>query len=167
MLADLSVNTTPAPEFAASAMAVDLSSPDIQLLITKQAEERAAIILAERQHDAEIIQLATRLTGGTPEQPQGLPVAHDRVEAFLRSLPAELYPEAAEILTAAATRSPISFAELGHSRVTQGTAILPDNIKPLLKAWIEQGLSKEDFFKANAIELGAMEDYNLTEFIKE
>jgi len=167
MPAELAVSTTPAPEFVTPVVAVDLSSPDIQLAINQRAEERAAVILAERQHAENITTLAARLIGGTPEQPQGLPIAHDALVSFLGKLPADLYPEAADILTAAATRSPLSFAELGHSRVQQGTAQLPDNIKPLLKAWIEQGLSKEDFFKANAVELGAMEDYNLTEFIKE
>ena len=107
-------------------IAVDLSSPDIQSLITSQANARAETILAERAHAAEIVTLATRLIGGTPEQPQGLPVAHEQIVSFLQAIPADLYPEASSILSAAATRDPIQFAEIGHSRVVQGTKPLPE-----------------------------------------
>jgi hypothetical protein len=140
---------------------VDLSSPDIVQMINAQAEARAAVILAEREHSAAVVQLADQLCGA------GLPIDHDKALAFLQALPVELYPEAEAILTAAATRDPINFAEAGHARVVQGTQPLPDSIKPILTSWLEKGLSLESFFETNSVELGAMSDYNLTEFIKE
>jgi hypothetical protein len=146
---------------------LDLSSPDIQQLITQQAETRVTALMAEREHAASVVQLATRLTGGTPEKPTGLPVGYDRLAAFLEKIPAELYPEAEAILTAAAERAPIEFSEAGHSRVVQGTKPLPDAIKPVLESWLSKKLSLADFFEANSDQLGAMSDYNLTEFIKE
>ncbi len=152
-------------EYSSPATVVDLSSPDMQLIINQRAAERASSILAERQHAAEIVNLATRLIGGTPEQPTGLPVAHDRLTAFLQALPADLYPEAEAILSAAATRDPIQYNEIGHSRAVQGTQPLPDAMKPALKAWLAAGSSLDEFFEANSVELGAMADYNLTEYV--
>lgn len=146
---------------------VDLSSPDVMKLINERAETRAAALLAEREQKAHIAQLATRLTGGTTEKPIGLTVGHDRIVSFLSALPAELLPEAEAILTDAAEHAPIHFEEVGHSRVLQGTTQLPENIKPALSAWLGRGLSLEGFFETNAVELGTMTDYNLTEFIKE
>ena len=43
---------------------VDLSTPEAQSMIMAAAEQRAAVILAERQHEQDIVSLATRLTGG-------------------------------------------------------------------------------------------------------
>ena len=146
---------------------VDLSSPDVMKLINERAETRAAALLAEREQKAHIAQLATRLTGGTTEKPIGLTVGHDRIVSFLSSLPAELLPEAEAILVNAAEQAPIHFEEVGHSRVLQGTTQLPETIKPVLSAWLGRGLSLEGFFETNAVELGTMTDYNLTEFIKE
>ena len=144
---------------------VDLSSPDVMKLINERAETRAAALLAEREQKAHIAQLATRLTGGTPEKPIGLTVGHDRIVSFLSRLPAELLPEAEAILLNAAEQAPIRFDEVGHSRVLQGTTQLPETIKPVLSAWLGRGLSLEAFFETNAVELGVMTDYNLTEFI--
>ena len=144
---------------------VDLSSPDVLQLINERAETRAAALLAEREQKAHIAQLATRLTGGTTEKPIGLTVGHDRIVSFLSRLPAELLPEAEAILVNAAEQAPIRFDEVGHSRVLQGTTQLPENIKPVLSAWLGRGLSLEKFFETNAVELGTMSDYNLTEFI--
>ena len=145
---------------------VDLSSPDVMKLINERAETRAAAMLAEREQKAHIAQLATRLTGGTTEKPIGLTVGHDRIVSFLSSLPAELLPEAEAILLSAAEHA-VSFEEIGHSRVLQGTTQLPETIKPVLSGWLARGLSLEKFFETNSVELGVMSDYNLTEFIKE
>ena len=143
---------------------VDLSSPDVMKLINERAETRAAALLAEREQKAHIAQLATRLTGGTPEKPIGLTVGHDRIVSFLSALPAELISEAEAILLSAAEHA-VSFEEIGHSRVLQGTTQLPETIKPVLASWLARGLSLEKFFETNSVELGVMSDYNLTEFI--
>lgn len=144
---------------------VDLSSPDVIALINERAEARATALLAEKEQKARIAQLAIRLTGGTAEKPVGLSVGHDRIAAFLSNLPAELLPEAEAILLSAAESAPIPFEEIGHSRVMQGTQQLPESIKPALVGWLARGLSLEDFFTANSVELGAMSDYDLTQFI--
>lgn len=144
---------------------VDLSSPDVINLINERAEARATALLAEKEQKARIAQLAARLTGGTAEKPVGLSVGHDRIASFLSALPAELLPEAEAILLSAAEHAPIEFSEVGHSRTIQGTTQLPENIKPALSGWLAQGLSLEKFFETNSVELGAMSDYDLSQFI--
>ena len=166
------LSVEPVIELAAAPVqpqAVDLASPEVQTLITARAEElasaRAEAILTQREHAAEIASLATRLVGGTAEKPQGLRVAHEKLVAFLEALPAETYPEAAEILCAAAEQ-PISYVEAGHSKVLQGTKPLPENIKPALAVWLKSNSTLEQFFVDNSVELGAMSDYDLSEYLQ-
>lgn len=144
---------------------VDLTSDVVQAMITERAEQRALALIAQREHDGRVTALAARLAGGTPEQPKGLPIAYDRVRSFLAGLSTDQYQDAEAILTAAVEHAPIKFDEAGHSRVLQGTQPLPDAIKPVLADWLARGLSMSEFFEINAVELGSMSDYNLTEFL--
>lgn len=143
----------------------DLTSDVVQAMITERAEQRALALIAQREHEGRVTALSARLAGGTPEQPKGLPIAYDRVRAFLAGLSTDQYQDAEAILTAAVEHAPIKFDEAGHSRVLQGTQPLPDAIKPVLADWLARGLSMNEFFEINAVELGSMSDYNLTEFL--
>jgi hypothetical protein len=111
--------------------------------------------------------LSSRLIGGTSANPRGLPVAHDALSAFLSKLPADLLSEAESILSAVIEKGVIEFSEAGTAAVVVGGSPLPDEMKPLLRKWIDAGLSVEEWFATNAVELGAMSDYNLSEFRKE
>lgn len=146
------------------AAAIDLSSPDIQNMIEKRAEEKFAAKLAEEERKNKVTQLADRLIGGTPEKPVGLPIERDKLVEFLESVPEKLYSVAEEILVSAASVDRIDFSEAGHSRVTGGTQPLPEIFKPALTAWLAAGRTLADFFEVNSVELGAMSDYNLIEF---
>jgi hypothetical protein len=154
--------TVPAPE--APPAVVDLASPEITQLIEARAEERATAILAQREHAAHVAHLATRLIGGSADTPHGLPVDQTELQTFLASLSTAQYAQAESLLTRIAATGLVDFSEHGHSRTVQGGAELPEPIKPLLRKWIEKGHSIPDFFQANAVELGAQSDYNLTEF---
>jgi hypothetical protein len=158
----------PVVELAIAAPVVDLAAPAALALIearaTELASERAALIVAEREHESELVSFAARMVGGDTEHPRGLTVGHDRLTAFLRALPVSLYPEAVAILSDAAEHSPVEYSEAGHSRVLHGVRQLPDVIKPALQSWIKAGLSLESFFETNSVELGNMTDYNLSEY---
>ena len=143
---------------------VDLTSEAAQALIMQRAEERAAAILAEREHAAKVARLASRLTGGTADAPRGLPVEPARLSKFLQALSPELFSEAESILSTAAEKGLISFAEIGHSRIVQGQTPLPESIKPILAEWLSRGLSLEKFFETNSVELGSMSDYDLSDY---
>jgi hypothetical protein len=155
------------PEPVTVDLAAYLQSPEAVNLINQRAEEIAAVTLAKREHESKVAALSARLVGGNTANPKGLPVAHDALSAFLSKLTPELFGEAEAILTSVIDKGVIQFSESGTSAVVSGGAPLPDEIKPLLRKWIDQGLSVDEFFQANAVELGAMSDYNLTEFSKE
>lgn len=146
---------------------VDLSSPEAVALINIRAEAIANERIALAARKTRIADLSTRLAGGTPAAPRGLPVAKDAMTAFLSKLDGDLLAEAETILTAIADKGIIEFTEGGHSQVITGGAELPAEIKPQLRKWVDAGLSVEEFFTANAVELGSQSDYNLSEFMKE
>jgi hypothetical protein len=86
----------------------------------------------------------------------------EKLTAFLASLPEPT--QAMDIIKAVATAERVDFTEKGHGRQMSGTQPLPDNLKPVLLSWLKAGQSKADFFQVNAVELGNMEDYDLSEF---
>jgi hypothetical protein len=143
------------------AQTVDLASPEIQAEIDLRAEAKAAVIVAQRAHEAQVSAFAASLVH------QGVPVGAEELVAFLSKLPAEVYPEAERLLGEIATKGLIQFEEQGHSKVATGSQPLPDWTAAQLSKWLAAGKPLGEFFEVNADVLGAMSDYNLTEYQKE
>ena len=141
---------------------------ELQALI----EQRAGVIATERvaheQRQAHITDLCSRLSGGTEARPLGLPIPADELAGFLTSLTPEAQAKAEGLLSRIVETGLVDFKERGSSRVQQGTAILPTEMAVQLRKWLEhKDNTIAEFFTVNAVELGAMSDYNLSEFIKE
>jgi hypothetical protein len=152
---------------------VELSGPEIELEISKRAEARAvelaqgmavdmaAKIVADEKHKAHVAELSAELVG------KGFPVTAEELQGFLSDLSEEAAQKAESILKAVTEKGLIDFSEAGHGREEHGNQPVPDWAKPILTAWLSSGNSMEEFFTANASELGVMSDYNLQEFVKE
>jgi hypothetical protein len=149
---------------------VDLSSPEISAEINRRVaslvEEQVATRLALAKHLDDIKAFAVRLSAVTGTE--GTPVIDtDKVTAFLAALPVDTTIAGMEIMQAIATAPRVDFSEHGHGKIVKGSQPLPDDVKPYLTSWLSSGQSIEKFFLANSDFLGAMEDYNLSEFRKE
>lgn len=137
---------------------------ELQTLIDKRAGEIAAVELAQAERKAHIAELTAKWTGGTDAKPYGLPIPATELAELLTSLTPEAQGKVEGVLSRIFEAGLIDFQEHGSSRVQEGTAILPAEIAVSLNHWIDAGQTIEAFFKANAADLGAMADYNLTEF---
>jgi hypothetical protein len=145
---------------AMQTVTVNLSDPMVMAAVEKRAGEIAELKLAQAKRTADIAEFVTRLSAGTGGK---APIIDgEKMTAFLAGLPDPT--PAMEIIRAVATTPRIDFTEHGHNRVMTGTQPLPDNLKPILLSWLAAGKSKAEFFTVNAVELGTMEDYNLSEF---
>jgi hypothetical protein len=140
---------------------------ELQALIEQSAAVIATERIATEQRQAHVTELCSRLTGGTEAHPMGLPIPTDELAEFLTSLSPEAQAKAEGLLSRIHEAGLISFSERGSSRTQVGTAVMPPEMAVHLKSWIAAGQTIEEFFKANAVELGAMADYNLAEFAKE
>jgi hypothetical protein len=132
-----------------------------------QAELEFRAQLERTRFEGKMTELAVRLTGGTDAHPYGLRVGADELKAHLMKLDADEAKFWTELLTGVQERGLIEFGEAGHGRVMQGTRELPAEIKRLLESWLKNGGDLTGFFKANAVELGAMSDYNLAQYQEE
>lgn len=133
--------------------------PKVAQLIQERAEAKIELAKAE----AEIVQFSKKMAG---DEGKGLPVPQDKLEKFLLSLSPEQYEEAHEILEHIAKTGLVSLEEKGHSEKIKGNKPLPEHMKVALTRDIKAGMSIDNFFEANAVELGAQSDYDLTEFVE-
>lgn len=143
---------------------VELSA-DQTAQLSALVEERAQtmfkqMVEAERRK-TRILDFTRTVTG------KGLPVQGEDLTAFLSSLTPEQL-ESAEALFSkiVETGGKIDFEEHGHSKTLEGAQPLPPEMAASLRTWIDAGQTVEDFFRVNAVELGAMTDYNLSDFEK-
>lgn len=98
---------------------------------------------------------------------KGLPVEGEALTAFLSTLTPEQLEQAETLFSRCADTGKIDFEELGHNKTLTAAQPLPDWAKAELKKWIAAGYDLDSFFTANAVELGAKADYNLSEFEQE
>jgi len=143
------------------------TSAELSSYLDQEANRRmeAALELAKREN--RIAEFSARIVGGTEDNPKGLPVEQGKIAEFMGKLPADLLDEAEALLSGIVEKGLVDFEEKGHSREMKGTAELPELMAVELQNAIEAGMSVKRFFEANAAELGAMEDYDLSEFVKE
>lgn len=132
--------------------------------INKQRDARVAELLDAQTRSQHIAELADTLVGGSKENPKGLPVEKKALVAFLSELTPEQQKQAETILSAIVEKGFIDFEEKGHSAEIDGEATLPDWAAPLLQDVLDNGGTMEDFFKANADELGEQKSYDLSMF---
>lgn len=147
-----------------------MSEPIVELSADQTAqletlvEERAALrfqnmVEAEKRKNR-ILEFTRAVTG------KGLPVQGEDLTAFLSDLTPDALDKAIALFqTVADAGAVIDFEEKGHSKTLTGAQSLPPEMVAPLKAWLAAGQSLEDFFKVNAVELGVMTDYNLSEFV--
>lgn len=147
-----------------------MSEPIVELSAEQTAqletlvEERAALrfqnmVEAEKRKNR-ILEFTRAVTG------KGLPVQGEDLTAFLSDLAPDALDKATALFQAIADAGAvIDFEEKGHSKTLTGAQSLPPEMVAPLQAWLAAGQTLEDFFKVNAVELGVMTDYNLSEFV--
>ncbi len=139
------------------------ASAELSSYLETEVERRMAERLQAEQRKAHIVDFCARIVGGTEDNPQGLPVVQEKMVDLMTRLPVELEQEVEELLTQVIEKKLISFKEQGHAKQLKGGIKLPEEMKEIYRT---SGLSLQKFFEANAPELGAMEDYDLSEFEK-
>lgn len=141
---------------------VDLSTPEGSAELNRRVEEQVAARLAKQKQEEDIKTFVAQLVAGDGKK--ALAIDGDKTTAFLTAQPD---PTAAmELLKEFNTAALLSFDEKGHGKVMTGSQPLPDALKPILLSWLASGKTKAEFFQVNAVELGNMEDYDLSEFIE-
>ena len=141
---------------------------ELQAQLEKRAGEIADEKMAVEKRSSHIAELTQRLTGGNDATPHGLPIPADELAELLTSLTPETQERVESVLGRIAEQGLIDFNEHGSSQVQSGTTPLPPEMARQLNIWLSKdGNTVEEFFKVNAVELGAMADYNLAEFHKE
>lgn len=158
---------TPAPELEGvpimSEPIVELSADQtvqLEALVEERANLRFQNMVEAEKRKNRILEFTRAVTG------KGLPVQGEDLTAFLSDLTPDAMDKATALFQAIADTGAIDFEEKGHSKtMTEAQPLPPEMVAPL-QAWIAAGQTVEDFFKVNAVELGVMADYNLSEFVK-
>jgi len=148
-----------------SALAAGALPAEMQAQIETRATELANVKLSAEKRQTHIAEFTARVAGGTAEKPVGLPIPADDLAKFMAALTPEAQEQLETILTRIVDSGMVDFKEHGSSLTQTGNAVLPPEIAVQLKKWMEiKGNSIDEFFTVNAVELGAMADYNLSEF---
>jgi hypothetical protein len=99
----------------------------------KRAEQEALRMMAKVRREKNISEFAARVTGGTEDNPVGMPVQQAKLEKLLLGLSAAQQQEAQEILETIWQSGLTSFVEFGHGKNVKGKTPLPDVIQESLK----------------------------------
>jgi hypothetical protein len=150
-------NQSPAPVVELTAE----QTAQLERIVDERANLRFQEMVDREQRKNRILDFTRTVTG------KGLPVQGEDLTAFLSTLTAEQLEKAEALFSKVAETGAVDFTEHGHSKVVAGAQSLPDSIKANLNAWLASGQTVEEFFTVNAVELGAMADYNLTEFVSQ
>lgn len=130
------------------------TTAELREQVRAEVEAELAERFARRQ---ELREFAEGVCGGET----GLSANPDDVVEFLEGLDDEQLERAKAMLQAKV----VDFSERGSSRAGKnGKTELPALYTPLLQDWIKSGQSIEEFFNLNRVELGEMDDYDLSQF---
>ena len=154
------------PEATSPTLRELLNTPDAVEELGKRATEIAQDAIQAEKRKLHTVEFASRVVGGTQKKPFGLRVKPAEVVALLLSLP-EKQSLAVERILEKSLDAAIDFAE--HGVDSEGfiqKPQLPATIKPYARLWVEAGKPISEFFAQNP-ELGAADNYNLVEFVKE
>jgi hypothetical protein len=129
------------------------------------ANNRAKEIVRVARRKDHVVEFVSKIVGGTPDHPVGLPVSARQVTKLLLSLPEKQSLEV-ERLLAKVWDSALDFAEHGiqNGDTFQLRKAVPAPYVELLRSWVASGRSAKSFFEANP-EAGNAEDFNLSPFI--
>lgn len=160
---DLSLGAAKMPDPITSPVApVQLTAEQaaqMNALVTERVNLGIQGWMEQEQRKNRILDFTRTVTG------KGLPVQGDDLTAFLSTLTNDQLEKAEALFgKIAETGGTLDFSEHGHSKTVTGAQQLPPMIKASLSTWLASGQTVEEFFKVNAVELGAMADYNLSEF---
>lgn len=142
-----------------------LQTPEALEKLGMQAHEIAQKAIKAEARKLHAVNFAAEICGGTQERPFGLPIKATEIVSLLLSLP-EAQAKAVEELLRATHLTAIDFAQHGFD--SNGYPMkpkLPEPIHGIAVNWIASGKSIEEFMKVNADELGAPEQYDLSEFV--
>lgn len=148
-----------AREEATLAARTQVQSFEAQLAAArKDAWEKAQSEMTRKQS---VASLAQKLTGGMRQ----LPFKTNELEDALAKLSDVDREVMAPLLNKIQDSGLVDLGEIGTSQPGQGFKELAAFAKPLLKEWLAKGDTAENFFLANP-ELGKVNEYNLSEFVK-
>lgn len=157
----------PAPAGDPPAAPVELTDDD-NTRLGELAEARAKEMIRSARRKDHVVDFAATLTGGTKDRPFGLAIRSSEIVKLLLDLPEDKAAKVEAILTKALDAA-IDFAEHGISG--EGFFLqrpkLPTPYRDSMLVWLDSGKDMKSFFKSVAPELGTVEDYNLSEFVKE
>jgi hypothetical protein len=154
-----------APEPANPKLTELLNTPEAVQELGRLAEAKAQDFIRAETRKNQIVEFAATLVGGSKDSPYGLPVKADEVVAVLLSLP-PAQAEAVQNLLAKTMKATINFMQSHSDAEFNAHPHLPAAYHASLKMWLKAGKDVKSFFATN-VELGAAEDYNLSEFVKE
>lgn len=132
----------------------------------RQAAEKAKDTIRAEKRKMVVVEFASKIAGGTREKPFGLKVKPAEIVALVLSLPEKQGNAVMRILEQSLDAA-IDFAE--HGVDSEGFLNKPELPKPILdmaRQWVKGGKSIDEFFAVNAAELGAPDNFNLSEFKK-
>lgn len=143
----------------------DTRLAELAQLVQHQADLKWQAKLADMQRETRYAELSARLTGGTAEAPQGIPVKAETLKDELMKLTPDQASFWAGVLETTVKNGLSDFSELGHGRRVSNKQAVPDYAVPSLKAAIAAGNDPNEFFALAG--LGAASDYDLSAYIKE
>ena len=121
--------------------------------------------LAQITRKNKVAEFCTRVTGGTPEAPRGLPVDANKLGEALLSLPSDKAQFFMDLMQDVVNGKIVEFAELGNSKPSKGTRELPAEYADALRSGDMTIADLSNPIIAPA--LGDLSQYNLAEFKKE
>ena len=139
---------------------------ELNTLIEARASARVEALLDEQKRKLAIVEFAKAAVGGNADRKRGLPLQQDELIQFAEGLTPDQAAVFQSLVERTLSAGLVDFDELGHSKTLTGRQPLPEPMAALLSQAIEDGLTLEEFFKANAVELGSQADYDLTAFEK-
>lgn len=130
----------------------------------KAAQDRAKEILRVAQRKNHVVEFVSKIVGGTPDHPVGLPISARQATKILLSLPEKQSLEV-ERLLAKVWDSALDFSEHGiqNGDTFQLRKPVPSAYVELLRSWVKAGRTPQSFFEANP-EAGQADEYNLSSF---
>jgi len=143
-------------------MAEFMQTPEAVAELERRAKERATELLQAEQLKNKVADFAKRITSG---EAYGLAMKAEDLSASLLALPE--VEKVLDLVDKIVGSKIANFKEQGTGghKEEKGQEV-PEQIKPMIRRWVEMGKSAEEFFVVNP-ELGAASEYNLSEFTKE
>ncbi len=158
------------PELAASVAVAE----QLKVEMAKQKEDFNAELKAElakvtadftaqleqERNQRHISEFAQQVTGGSI---RALPVGVEEIETFLSDLNQAQREAAESILSRTVESGLVELGELGHTRTQKGKAKLDQDLSKVLKTFVAEGGTVDEFFEAN-VELGGKDRYELSQY---